>query len=75
MPLGHRESGDGGASDLFAPEAKLCAGQIPEEQALVLLKPLLEDTSILKVGAEHEIRLAGVRPARHRDRRATTTPC
>jgi DNA polymerase-1 len=49
VPIGHREGGGAGASDLFAPEAKLCAGQIPEEQALILLKPLLEDKSILKV--------------------------
>ena len=40
-----------------------------KHDALHALKPLLEDKSILKVGAEHEIRLAGVRPARHRDRR------
>ncbi len=49
VPIGHREGGGAGASDLFAPEAKLCADQIPEEQALILLKPLLEDTSVLKV--------------------------
>ncbi len=50
VPLGHREGGsDGGGSDLFAPEAKLCEGQIPEEQALALLKPLLEDRGVLKI--------------------------
>jgi DNA polymerase-1 len=49
VPIGHREGGGASGSDLFAPEAKLCAGQIPEEQALILLKPLLEDKSILKV--------------------------
>jgi DNA polymerase-1 len=49
VPIGHREGGGASASDLFAPEAKLCADQIPEEQALILLKPLLEDKSILKV--------------------------
>jgi DNA polymerase-1 len=49
VPIGHREGGGAGGSDLFAPEAKLCAGQIPEDQALILLKPLLEDKSILKV--------------------------
>ncbi|HVZ52015.1 MAG TPA: DNA polymerase I, partial [Pseudolabrys sp.] len=36
-------------SDLFAPEAKLCEGQIPERDALALLKPLLEDASVLKI--------------------------
>jgi DNA polymerase I len=49
VPLGHREGG-GEGSDLFAPEAKLCADQIPEAQALALLKPLLEDRAVLKVG-------------------------
>ncbi len=49
VPLGHREGG-GEGSDLFAPESKLCAGQIPETQALALIKPLLEDRAVLKVG-------------------------
>ena len=30
VPLAHREGG--GGSDLFAPEAKLCPGQIPEKR-------------------------------------------
>ena len=49
VPLGHRDGGSAGGSDLFAPEAKLCEGQIPEAQALRLLKPLLEDRAVLKV--------------------------
>ena len=49
VPLGHEEGGGDGGSDLFAPEAKLCADQIPEEQALAALKPLLEDRSVLKI--------------------------
>ncbi len=49
VPLGHEEGGGDGGSDLFAPEAKLCEGQIPEEQALSLLKPLLEDRGVLKI--------------------------
>ena len=49
VPLGHREGGTANGSDLFAPESKLCADQIPEEQALKVLKPLLEDKSVLKV--------------------------
>jgi DNA polymerase I len=49
VPLGHVEGGgDGG--DLFAPEAKLCAGQIPEKDALAAIKPLLEDKAVLKIG-------------------------
>ncbi|HEY5216877.1 MAG TPA: DNA polymerase I, partial [Pseudolabrys sp.] len=49
VPLCHREGGSASGSDLFAPEAKLCADQIAEADALALLKPLLEDESILKV--------------------------
>jgi DNA polymerase-1 len=49
VPLGHREGGSQNGSDLFAPESKLCADQIPEAAALKVLKPLLEDKSILKV--------------------------
>jgi len=48
VPLAHRE-GSGG-SDLFAPEAKLCPGQISERDALAVLKPLLEDETVLKIG-------------------------
>ena len=56
--------------------AKLCAGpDLRKRDALAALKPLLEDRGVLKIGAEPEIRLAGVRAARHRDRSATTTPC
>jgi len=49
VPIGHREGGTGGG-DLFAPEARLCAGQIPERDALTALKGLLEDPAVLKVG-------------------------
>jgi DNA polymerase-1 len=49
VPLGHREGGSQSGSDLFAPEAKLCADQIAEAEALALLKPLLEDRAVLKV--------------------------
>jgi DNA polymerase-1 len=50
VPIGHREGGGEGGSDLFAPEAKLCAGQIPERDALTALKGLLEDEAVLKIG-------------------------
>ena len=49
VPLGHEEGGGEGGSDLFAPEARLCADQIPEADALAALKALLEDESVLKV--------------------------
>jgi DNA polymerase-1 len=49
VPLGHRDGGSAGATDLFAPESKLCADQIPEEAALKAIKPMLEDKSILKI--------------------------
>ena len=52
LPLGHREASEGETSGLFA--AKLCAGQIPERQALDALKPVLEDECIVKVG--HDIK-------------------
>jgi len=50
VPLGHREAGDESGADagLFAP--KLCAGQIPEQDALAALKPVLEDLSVIKIG-------------------------
>ena len=48
VPIGHREGRQDG-SDLFAPEAKLLPDQLPETDALALLKALLEDRSILKV--------------------------
>ena len=50
VPLAHREGGGEAGTDLFAPEAKLCEGQIAEQDALSLLKPLLEDKAVLKVG-------------------------
>ena len=49
VPLGHRDGGGTAGSDLFAPEAKLSDGQIPEPAALALLKPLMEDASVLKI--------------------------
>ncbi|HZD91109.1 MAG TPA: DNA polymerase I, partial [Pseudolabrys sp.] len=49
VPLAHREGGGEAGTDLFAPEAKLCEGQIPESEALALLKPLLEDRGVLKI--------------------------
>src|SRR5665647_681109 len=49
VPIGHRDGGPAGGSDLFAPESKLCPDQIPEAETLALIKPLLEDKSILKV--------------------------
>jgi DNA polymerase-1 len=52
LALGHREASEGETSGLFA--ARLCAGQIPERQALDALKPALEDECIVKVG--HDIK-------------------
>ena len=45
IPLMHRE----GAGDLFG-EAKRLEGQIDLDTALAILKPMLEDPSILKIG-------------------------
>ncbi len=46
IPLTHR---DGAADDLFGSDA-LAEGQMPLDEALTLLKPMLEDPSILKIG-------------------------
>ncbi|WP_299643749.1 DNA polymerase I [uncultured Ruegeria sp.] len=46
IPLIHR---DGAADDLFGSDA-LAEGQMPLDEALTLLKPMLEDPSILKIG-------------------------
>ncbi len=46
IPLTHRE---GAADDLFGSDA-LAEGQMPLDEALTLLKPMLEDPSILKIG-------------------------
>ncbi|MCU9838962.1 DNA polymerase I [Ruegeria sp. WL0004] len=46
IPLGHR---DGDANDLFGSD-KLAEGQMPLQEALDLLKPVLEDDAILKIG-------------------------
>jgi DNA polymerase-1 len=63
LPLGHKTGG----GDLFGAQA-LAAGQMPLAQALAMLKPLLEDESVLKIGqnmkydfkifARHGIRVA-----------------
>ncbi len=46
IPLTHRE---GAADDLFGSDV-LAEGQMPLDEALTLLKPMLEDPSILKIG-------------------------
>jgi DNA polymerase-1 len=45
IPIGHRN----GAADLFG-GGGLLPGQIDESQAIALLKPLLEDPGVLKIG-------------------------
>jgi DNA polymerase-1 len=52
LPLGHREASEEAAAGLFAP--KLCAGQIAEDEALAVLKPVLEDLAVIKVG--HDVK-------------------
>ena len=47
VPIGHKEGASSG--DLFAPESKLCPDQIPEAEALAVIKPLLENKSVLKI--------------------------
>jgi DNA polymerase-1 len=65
IPLGHRQGG----GDLFASDT-LVEGQLPMDQALAALKPVLEDDAILKIGqnikydlkimARHGIRLSPI---------------
>ncbi|MDE3060395.1 MAG: DNA polymerase I [Pseudomonadota bacterium] len=60
VPLGHKAvglgdsgSGKNNAPDLFSPipnAQSLIPGQIPLARALTLIKPLLEDESVLKIG-------------------------
>jgi DNA polymerase-1 len=46
VPLGHRQGGEGGKASLFIGELV----QIEEAAALALLKPMLEDAGVLKIG-------------------------
>jgi DNA polymerase-1 len=57
LPLGHRS-----ADDLLA-GGGLLEGQLPADEALARLKPLLEDPGVLKLG--HELKSAVVVLARH----------
>lgn len=53
VPLMHREKATKEQVDLFAPtpeSTSIRPDQIPLEQALKILKPLLEDESVLKIG-------------------------
>ncbi len=54
IPLTHRNSGDSGAGGLF--ESGLAPDQIEEQAALDILRPLLENRGVLKVG--HNIKFA-----------------
>ncbi|TCP62814.1 DNA polymerase I [Rhodovulum bhavnagarense] len=45
IPLGHRGAGD----DLFGSDA-LAEGQMPLDDALAMLKPLLQDPAVMKIG-------------------------
>lgn len=61
VPLGHIDKA-GGEGDLFA-ETSLCEGQLPLEEAVALVRPMLEDPAILKVG--HNIKYDAVVMARY----------
>ncbi|MGE5539163.1 MAG: DNA polymerase I [Gemmatimonas sp.] len=59
VPLAHRGGGEQGTLDLDGRGAGgLLPGQIPLDRALALIKPLLEDDSILKLG--HNIKYDAV---------------
>jgi DNA polymerase-1 len=48
VPLAHRHGGEGGRDSLF--QGEIAPDQIGEADALSLMKPLLEDAGVLKVG-------------------------
>ncbi|WP_424969629.1 DNA polymerase I [Dinoroseobacter sp. S76] len=48
LPLTHKDGG--GETDLFSSEPKLAEGQMDLDEALAMLKPVLEDPAILKIG-------------------------
>ena len=66
-----RSLGDGGDQDA----GKLLDGQIPLQTAIAMLKPLLEDPAVLKIGQNIKYDIAVFAPARHRGRRRSTTRC
>ncbi len=51
VPIGHRDGAAAG-TDLFVPEPKLASGQMGFREALAAIKPLLEDSSLLKIGQD-----------------------
>jgi DNA polymerase-1 len=51
VPIGHRDGAAAG-TDLFVPEPKLASGQIAARDALAAMRPLLEDSSVLKIGQD-----------------------
>ena len=64
VPLAHRSAGQEGTLDLDGQgSGALLLGQIPLKRALALIKPLLEDESVLKIG--HNIKFDSVMMARH----------
>jgi DNA polymerase-1 len=51
VPLNHKTAGQAGnQDDLFAPSVTRCAGQISVEDAMRVMKPLLEHPGVLKIG-------------------------
>jgi DNA polymerase-1 len=51
VPLNHKTAGNSGSqNDLFAPAVSRCAGQLTAEEAVQLMKPLLEHPGVLKIG-------------------------
>ena len=71
VPLGHRRAGDG---DMFGGGARTerrdgyrRPTQIPLDEALARLKPLLENPAVLKIGQNIKNDWLVLRPPRHRD--------
>jgi len=54
VPLAHRQGGEGGEGGLF--RGDVASDQLPEAAALEVLKPLLVDPGVLKIG--HDLKFA-----------------
>jgi DNA polymerase-1 len=64
VPLAHRSAGQQGTLDFDGQgSGELLPGQIPLTRAIELIKPLLEDESVLKIG--HNIKFDSVMMERH----------
>ncbi len=67
-PATCRSATRAGSGDLFGDGGGLVPGQVPLREALALLKPLLEDAGVLKIGQNIKYDCPRARAPRHRHR-------